>query len=283
MQTEYYYNSVIKNIITAFGILFSDIKTVTDEGEEIVVPLHYAPQEKWVSMIQTTADFEDGYEVSYTLPRMGFAMTGMMYDSQRMLNPLSKIRDRQNNENFYMYNRIPYNFDFSLYIAGKKFEDTLKIVEQIIPFFSPDLSLPIKEREEYNLVTDVPVNLNNVDFDITYDDGFEHQRYIQWTLSFTAKGFLYSNTRNQTRIKKAILKLGQKEMNTIYESLIAEVVPDTAKENGTYEIIESLIAGDTANELYLTIQDAASVTGSLSENGDLEISFESADESYVAN
>lgn len=174
---------------------------------------------------------------------MGFELISMNYDSVRMLNPLSKIKDINDEENKFMFNRIPYNFSFTLYIGAKKFEDSLKIIEQIVPLFTPDLNLTIQDKVDFNISTDVPFILNNVSLSIDYQGSFENRRVILWQLDFTCKAYLYSNTRELKRIKETISEMGDSDFNAIYRTLINEVSPRSSGKNDNYIILEEEIDG----------------------------------------
>lgn len=120
-----------------------------DFGEMIKVPIHYSPKEKFIEMIRVANDFDDGFETQLTLPRFGFELISLDYDGVRMTNPLSRIKDVDDHNAQYMLNRVPYNFSFTLYLATRKFEDSLKIIEQIVPFFTPDLNISIKDKSDF--------------------------------------------------------------------------------------------------------------------------------------
>ena len=143
----------------------------------------------------------------------------------------------------YMYNRIPYNFAFNLYLATRKFEDSLKIIEQVIPFFTPELNITIRDKEDFGLKTDIPVVLNNTSFTIDWQGSFETRRTVQWDLSFTAKGYLYSNVREQKRIKETIVKMSNADLSKVYESLISVVEPRTAEKTDPHEVIDEVYEG----------------------------------------
>lgn len=219
-----------------------------------MVPIHYSPQEKFVEMIQVGADHDDGYETMVTLPRFGFELVSIDYDSSRMLNPMSRMTDAFGVEHKYMYNRVPYNFTFALYLASRKFEDSLKIVEQVVPFFTPDLNITIKDKEDFNYSTDIPVILNDLNFQIDWQGGFETRRTIMWNFSFTAKAFLYSNVRQQGRIKETIVKMSNQDFNKVYESLISVVEPRSAERNDTHQIIDQIIEGPPPSKLSFNIE-----------------------------
>lgn len=91
----------------------------------------------------------------------------------------------------YEYQRVPYNFEFELAIIANKTEDALKIVEQIIPFFDPQLVVSVKMNSDLNINEDVPFTLESTQYDDNYEGDFEEQREIVWTLTFTAQSYLY--------------------------------------------------------------------------------------------
>lgn len=258
MRPDYFYYSTTKNIIAAFGILFRDVEYVNDWGQSIKVPIHYLPREKFIEITEVSADHDDGYETMTTLPRFGFELTSVDYDSTRMVNPLGKMRHIEDEQQRYMFSRIPYNFAFSLYLATIKFEDSLKIVEQIIPFFTPELNITIKDKEDFEIYTDIPIVLNNSSFMIDYLGGFDTRRTIQWTFAFTAKAYLYSNVREQARIKETIIKMTNKDLNLVYETLISEVDPRNAEKTDTHQIIDTVIDGSPSVRLDLDFSEGTS-------------------------
>ena len=242
-RPAYFYYQNVKNIIAAFGTIFSDVKYINDYGQEILVPLHYSPREKFIEFTQVKADYDGALDTDTTLPRLGFELTSVDFDSTRMLNPMSRINHISGSNSEYMFNRIPYNFAFTLYLATRKFEDSLKIIEQIIPFFTPDLNITVKDKEDFGISTDIPVILNNTSFTIDWQGSFETRRTVQWELSFTAEAYLYSNVREQTRIKETIIKMSNDDFNKVYESLISEVEPRSANKEDPHVIIDNIIDG----------------------------------------
>jgi hypothetical protein len=180
---------------------------------------------------------------------MGFEMTSMDYDSMRALNPMSKIRDVDDKDNKYMFNRMPYTFMFNLYIATRKFEDSLKIIEQIVPFFTPELNLSIRDKADFGLVTDVPFVLNNAGFTIDWQGSFETRRTVQWDLNFTAKAWLYSNVRERARIKETIFEMGESEFNSVFDTLVESIEPRTASKNDVHDVKEKIYKGQRPQHL----------------------------------
>lgn len=208
--------------------MFSDIVFKNDFEELIKVPLHYSAKDAFVEIIQNDENWLQDLDMDTGLPKMGFELIGLSFDSQRMLNPLSKIKDVNDSKDMFMFNRIPYNFQFHLYIGTRKFEDSLKIVEQIIPFFTPEFNVTIKDKPDFDLTTDVPFVLNDVDFQINWNHDFTERTSILWTLAITAKAWLYSNVREKVRIKETIVNLKDIDFERIYTTLTSEVFPREA-------------------------------------------------------
>lgn len=239
MARQIFYYNTIKNLIVAFASIFDNVRYYDDFDTEIKVPLHYAPREKFISYYTEDADFRSA-GIEYMLPRMAFEISSLNFAAERFVNPLSKIHDHRNDETKYMFSRLPYNIDFTLYIATKKFEDSLKIVEQILPFFTPELNVTINDKDDFDLKTDVPIVLNSAGFDIDYEGSYSDKRSMMWTLTFTAKAWLYGDTKQSAVIKETINNLTQKDFNIIFETLTSEIIPREARKFDPHTILDSI-------------------------------------------
>jgi hypothetical protein len=89
------------------------------------------------------------------------------------------------------YMPVPYNVDFELYVLAKNSDDALQIVEQILPIFQPEYTVTMKEIPELDIIRDVPIVLNSIGYEDDYEGDFTSRRSIVYTLSFTAKYYLY--------------------------------------------------------------------------------------------
>ena len=212
-----YYNEGIRKLTIAFGQLFNNIiiENTSSTGavtKRIRVPLAYAPKEKFLVRLEQQANLQDDREVSITLPRLGFEITGLQYDATRKLTKMQKTVRVKSNEDGkklnFNYTPVPYNISFSLYSFTATAENGLQIVEQILPFFQPDYTVSIRVLPEMNLVRDVPIILNNVNYEDTYNGEFTQRRAVIYTLSFTAKSYIYGPMSNQGIIKTVQADLG---------------------------------------------------------------------------
>ena len=86
---------------------------------------------------------------------------------------------------------VPYNMDFELFVMAKNSDDALQIVEQILPFFQPDYTVTLNDNSAMGTTRDVPIVLTNVGYEDSYEGDMVTRRSIIYTLSFTAKFYLY--------------------------------------------------------------------------------------------
>ena len=207
LYNEYFYHKTIFKSVATFGTLFNDItvKRKTSNGntvKELKVPLSYGPRSKFLAKIED--DGNDNKNVAITLPRLSFEMSGFSYDSQRKLNSLGvRYNTTETGSEKSMYNPVPYNIGFSLNVYVEHFDEGLQIIEQIVPFFSPYLNIPSKlVYDDMGIVDDVPVLLNDVSLEESYEGQFEDKRVIMWNLSFTLKTNIFKPVKESDLIRQ---------------------------------------------------------------------------------
>lgn len=197
LGNKHFYNRTIRRIVVAFGTLFNDIQMVRynnagdTEYEKIRVPLSYAPKEKFITRLKSDPSLTKS--MNTTLPRMSFEMTGLSYDSARKQSTLTKnfsVNSTTNSINT-QYAPIPYNFDFSLSIYVRNMEDGTQILEQILPFFTPDFTVTVNLVPNMTQKYDLPVILNSVNPEFDYEGDMLTTRTLIWTLTFTLRGYIY--------------------------------------------------------------------------------------------
>lgn len=203
-----FYFSTIRKYVIYMGTLFNDIHiTRTNSSGNtthlLKIPLSYAPKEKMLTRFEGDPSIDR--ETALSLPRMSFEMLSLNYDSTRKLNSIGRVsaKDTDANKLKYQYNPVPYNFDFRLYVYVKNAEDGTKIIEQILPFFTPDWTSTLNLIPEMNVIMDIPVILDNISIEDSYNGSFTDRRALIWTLSFTMKGYLYGPIKKSKVIKFA--------------------------------------------------------------------------------
>ena len=217
MFGSHFYNEGLRKLTIAFGQLFNNIvlQNTSSTGavtKRIRVPLAYAPKEKFLVRLEQQANLQEDRAVSITLPRLGFEITGLSYDSSRKLNKMNKtIRVKSNEEGKktnFNYTPVPYNINFSLYSFTATAENGLQIIEQILPFFQPEYTVTMNVIPELDIKRDIPIILNTVNYEDTYSGDFTQRRAVVYTLQFTAKTYLYGPMSNQGIIKEVQADLG---------------------------------------------------------------------------
>ena len=196
-STPFYHQSLRKTVI-AFGSLFNDIHITLDD-ETLRVPIAYAPKQKWYSRIKD-GKLEDGRTFSMTLPRMGFDILSYTYDPSRKRNTIMQTMktsgyDSDVKDQKFRYAEVPYDVEFGLYIMTKNMDTGLRIIEQILPYFTPEFTVSINFTDIDKQI-DIPVTLTSVESEDLYEDSFEERRTIMWTLNFNAKTYLYGPIRD---------------------------------------------------------------------------------------
>lgn len=201
----------LRKYIIVFGTVFNDIyiNRLSNAGEvlqTLKVPLTYGPKDKVLSRLEQSPRLDD--QVGIILPRISFEMTTMEYDSTRKLNTLNKLTKQSTNagtddEVKYQYQPVPYDMQFEMNILVKNAEDGTRIVEQIVPYFTPDFTVSVNLVPEVDGPRDIPIILNSITSQDEYEGSFEQRRALIWTLSFTMKGYLYGPTKKSKLIKLA--------------------------------------------------------------------------------
>jgi len=203
MFGTYFYHQTSRKMVVAFGTLFNNIEVRRTNSSDAVtevlkIPLSYGPKDKM--LVRISADPNLNSAVALTVPRMGFELTSMTYDSARKLNTLGRNVKTGTTGLKKQFNPVPYNYDFSLYIFVKNAEDGTQILEQVLPFFTPEFTITMNLVSGMDVKMDIPLVLSGVSSEDTYDGDFATRRSIIWTLNFSMKGYLYPNVVDNAKV-----------------------------------------------------------------------------------
>ena len=225
MLGTYSYNEIFRKTVVAFGTLFNNIE-LRRSDEVMKVPLAYGPKAKFLARLDQVPD-PTNKRVQITLPRISFEINGITYDSSRKVSPTQKIAiPTSNTKNKNVFMPVPYNLGFELAIISKNQEDGLQILEQILPYFQPHYNLSVKLLPSMNEVKDVPVVLQNIDYEDDYEGDFSTRRAIIYTLQFSVKTYLYGPVTEPKVIKKAIVDYSTSAKVTAPREVRYTVQPD---------------------------------------------------------
>jgi|TARA_B110000444_G_scaffold159347_1_gene148994 hypothetical protein len=201
MFGTYFYNETIKRAVSIFGTCFNNIsvKKIKADGtilHEQKVPISYGPKQKFLERLAEDANLSDGMRSAISLPRLAFELTGFNYDPARQQNKLlrnvkSTTELADGGKRAFQYQPAPYDLNFTLSVLAKNMSDALQIIEQIIPYFQPEYTVTMKMIDTMTDYRDVPIVLNGIAMNDTYEGGFEERRVIEYTLEFTMKLYMF--------------------------------------------------------------------------------------------
>ena len=237
-------HDTIRKYVILFGTLFDSIyiNRKNNAGETVQtlkIPLNYGPKEKFLARLNSDSTLDQSTAI--TLPRMAFDITTMNYAAERKpntINRLTKTYAADNNKVSYQYAPVPYDFTFSLYIMVKNADDGTQIIEQILPYFTPEWTATVNLVSGIDGKYDIPIVLNDVSMEDTYEGNFETRRAIIYTLTFTMKGWLFGPTKTSDIIKEINVDIRIPNTNVL------PIVANTAIGNS---VVITVTPGLTAN------------------------------------
>ena len=207
MLGAYTYNKIIRKCVIGFGTLFNNIEVRKENKDGSVysrmkVPLAYGPRQKFLARLEQQADLNQ--KVAITVPRLSFEMTGISYDSSRKLSPITMtLKSDTADAVKKQYTPVPYNIDFELNVISKTNDETLEILEQIVPVFQPSYQMTIKLVDAMSDYRDIPIILNSISYSDDYEGTFDDRKITLVTMQFTCKTYIFGPVGSQGPIKKA--------------------------------------------------------------------------------
>lgn len=234
-------HDTIKRYIILFGTIFNQIYIgrTSSTGEELSlqrIPIAYGPKEKVINRVN--ADPELTRPFGNILPFMTFEMKRIWYDRKRHLATQGREVSSTTNDDLaaFTWNPVPYNILFELNIVVKNAQDGVKILEQILPFFTPSWTATVKIIEDPEIIKDIPLSIIDHDSTDSWEGSFTERRYILHTLRFEMHSWLFGPT-----IKSPIIKLSEVNYGTttgevdattsVYPGLTVDGEPSTDPNN----------------------------------------------------
>lgn len=222
-----FYNKLFQKYVILFGVLFDNIKIdrVLPDGtleEQFKVPIAYGPREKFLARV--TENPTGIAQAAIRLPRMAFSISNIQYAANRKLPTGGKILSVKNinGNNVYKntHNPVPYDIGFKLQILSKTMEDGLRIVEQILPYFTPEYTVSaMLLGNDFDNKTDIPLVLDDVSIEDQYEEKFEDRKVLTLTLDFTMKCYFYGPVVESKVIKFVDVNLYTDTANTDFTNV----------------------------------------------------------------
>lgn len=219
-----FYRQNFKRCATAFMALFTDIWIQKFDGNGVVqdtfkVPIAYGPKEKWLGRLEGNPDLNK--PVGISLPRMGAEIIGMSYAPDRKLNSTQKLVSPAALANnsissntvggdpssaSFVFVPVPMDIQWRLDVMTQTTDDAHQIIEQIVPFFTPEWVNRVRLVDELNVEFNMPVVFQNASLYDSYKDGdMKERRVLVWSFMFTMKAYFIGppHTRKIIKISKA--------------------------------------------------------------------------------
>jgi hypothetical protein len=240
-------------MVVTFGTLFNDLEIVryTQAGvpkEKLKVPLSYGSKERYLTRL--TSDPNTIKTINTLVPRMSFNLDNLEYDtSRKQISTLRNFSSETDSTVKTQFVPVPYNYEFSLSIYVRNTEDGTQILEQILPFFTPDFSVVVDFIPSMNQKYTVPIILNSVASTVDYEgaDADGTTRLIIWDLNFTVKSYIWPPVKSGDLITRANTQLFIDLANQAEQKAYVDFA------NGSGVFTQGEVVRDTANNFVGTV------------------------------
>lgn len=246
-----FYHGAVRKTVVAFGSIFQNMQIEYRQNDGTLertttVPIAYAPKEKWYQRLREDPDFLRQFEID--LPRLSFEIVGYHYDPERKIGAMKNyIPIRCNGGTDRLFAPVPWTIEFSLYSYTRTQDEAFQIMEQILPFFGPVLTVTIDVIPEINLSQDIPISLVNVNGQDNYEGSLSETRMIIYQYLFQAQAQMYGPIdSNGNTIKKVYVDLNTTPSinSDKFEAYYAVVNPQSANFDDPYTVDEGWVDGN---------------------------------------
>ena len=143
-------------------------------------------------------------------PRMAFRLVGWQKDDARITNRNHKLQNTSVNRDTVngvssQYNRVPYNFQYELRVKVKFMDDLNQIVEQILAYFNPSISIKVTDNPDMQGDTALQISLMDSNMEDQFEGDFEESRLLEASFNFELKGYIYLPTSDSSIIKEVTI------------------------------------------------------------------------------
>lgn len=210
MFSDNYDHGIIRKYIAYVGALFSNIhidRTLEDGtlAARFKVPLHFAKMEHALQRVIEDPTHGDRPE-AIVLPALSYDLVDMQYDGSRhqQARQRSSIELSDDPNKFgVMHVPVAYNFHFRVSALVKNINDGLKIIENIVPYFSPDYTATLELVPEMGISTQIPLVLESSALEFDVPKEYQSRVTFILVLDFVLQGYLYGPEKKWPIIKFA--------------------------------------------------------------------------------
>lgn len=238
----FFNNNISQLAITAFMDWFSKLsiekyQTVSVSGDDVYVqrkvipvPCQWATREKFVEIMRSSSarramdsNLNNTVEMQWILPRISVNLDALTYDSARRLVKTQQIDNISNsvNSKSSVYSPAPYNLNLEVSTISRNIDENFQLMEQIIPYFSPAMSLNLKIQPN-GVPESIPIVLNSVSIDNPIDIPENDERIFTNSYSFTMKLNYFTPNKTQFLINNMSINM----LNGVQVSKIDKIYID---------------------------------------------------------
>ncbi len=221
MKNHFYHHNIWKHFVV-FADLFSDMEVYVYNKERTKavgikkVPVIMAPKEKVISTLAVNGS--DKPQSDNQLPKISIFWNSMDPDieargrgmtTERKLLVETTVNDEGKTTKREVYKdlqTVPYKMGIDVTIWTKYLDESVQLLENILPFFTPDLPLSLFERA-VGTERKIMARLVSVSQNIVGDLNEPDRRVIQYVLSFTLECNLYRPLQIDGEITKVNLRI----------------------------------------------------------------------------
>jgi hypothetical protein len=202
MFGSYYYGEYLRKVVVGFGTLFNNIYIENpDNGvdKQVRVPLTYAPKEKFIRRLLEESSISTDTKLGIRLPQLSFAISQIAVDPSRRRNKVNtEIYGISGTLGKSMFVEVPININFNLFMYTRHINNTLQIIEQIVPYFNPEFNIKINFGNNRDDITVPLVMINGINVNERYDGNFNDRRINISSIGFVAKGYMFGPTQQES-------------------------------------------------------------------------------------
>ena len=208
------YTAALLDFFNGLEVQYNDSTSTTVVRS---IPVQYTTKEKSHLMDSYTDEQLSSGNMN-VLPRANLSFTSLTKIEQRQMNKNNKIAKKMNVDSYdYMFNSVPYEFNYEIAILCRGMNEATQIVEQIAPMFNPILNIDIWDAHNLDEPTRIPVKL--LDIDIESEDYEEYSSNLcTVSCGISVTGNLYPPIQTVKRIKQ--FKMNMNENLDLYNKRI---------------------------------------------------------------
>ena len=201
-------NKITRKLLVALMEWLSKTTVSRPDGRVLSVPIQYCSHQKFLQIMKSASarknmDLEANtspVEQQWILPRISVNLTGIVFDTTRHINKTNQI---QSGTGEMVYAPVPYNLEIEVSAVSKTMDDAFQIMETIIPYFGPGMSLDVKLYQTNS--ESITLTLNNLSFDFPSEVDEFSERLFTISYYFTIRANYYRQPRTLSRISNPLL------------------------------------------------------------------------------